>query len=155
LRQLTDTMAYRGPNAQSVWADGAVGLGHTLLRTTDDAQNDGQPCRLDGGDVWIVADARLDGRRELVARLQARGIPALDASRTPDVTLILHAYHAWGEECVRYLLGDFAFVVWDGPARRLFRARDPLGLKLFYYARVGASVLVGKRRGATRTDGRS
>jgi len=148
-------MAYRGPNAQSVWADGAVGLGHTLLRTTDDAQNDGQPCRLDGGDVWIVADARLDGRRELVARLQRRGIPALDASRTPDVTLILHAYHAWGEECVRYLLGDFAFVVWDGPARRLFRARDPLGLKLFYYARVGASVLVGKRRGATRTDGRS
>src|SRR5439155_22927928 len=50
--------------------------------------------------------------------------------------LILHAYHAWGEQCLDYLLGDFAFGVWDGPRRRLFCAVDHLGVRPFYYALV-------------------
>jgi asparagine synthase (glutamine-hydrolysing) len=50
--------------------------------------------------------------------------------------LILHAYHAWEEDCVKHLLGDFAFVIWDGRTRRLFCARDQFGVKPFYYAEV-------------------
>jgi asparagine synthase (glutamine-hydrolysing) len=59
-----------------------------------------------------------------------------------DARLILHAYHVWGEDCVEHLLGDFAFAIWDGRARRLFCARDHFGVKPFYYARVGRTIVL-------------
>jgi asparagine synthase (glutamine-hydrolysing) len=49
--------------------------------------------------------------------------------------LILAAYLTWGEDCVARLVGDFAFVIWDGAQRSLFAARDASGARqLFYYA---------------------
>ncbi|MCS6806091.1 MAG: asparagine synthase-related protein [Acidobacteriota bacterium] len=131
LRRMTEFMTYRGPDAQAVWSDGHVGFGHTLLRTTFESEYEQQPCSLDG-QVWITADARVDGRADLIQALAAHG---RDVRHTAtDVELILHAYHVWGEACVNHLLGDFAFAIWDGHRRRLFCARDHFGLKPFYYA---------------------
>ena len=62
-------------------------------------------------------------------------------STPPDVELILRAYGVWGEDCVRRLLGDFTFAVWDDPRQRLFCARDQLGVKPFFYAQLGQTVL--------------
>ena len=45
----------------------------------------------------------------------------------------MHAYRAWGESCVDYLRGDFAFAIWDDVERRLFCARDHFGIKPFFY----------------------
>ena len=133
LERLTDFMAFRGPDGQGVWLDRNVGFGHTMLRTTFESASEHQPCSLDG-QVWITADARVDGRPELIRKLEAEGRHGLTA--VPDVELILHAYHVWGEDCVEHLIGDFAFAIWDGPRRRLFCARDHLGVKPFYYAQV-------------------
>lgn len=127
-------MAYRGPDAQRTWSDGHVGFGHTLLKTTDEAEREEQPFTLDGAS-WIVADARIDAQRDLIAELQARGEDVKPG--VPDVELVLRAYRVWGEDCVTHLLGDFAFAVWDAPARRLFCARDQLGVKPFFYAQCG------------------
>jgi asparagine synthase (glutamine-hydrolysing) len=137
LRCLTGSLAYRGPDAQSVWQEGPVGLGHTLLATTPEAQRERQPCSLDGR-TWVTADARVDGREDLVKALRADGRAGLEGAN--DVELILHAYAAWGEGCVERLLGDFAFAVWDGPRRRLFCARDHFGVKPFYYATPGGGL---------------
>lgn len=133
LHRMTQFMAYRGPDAQEVWIDGRVGFGHTLLRTTRESAREQQPYSLDG-QVWITADARVDGRTELVRKLAAKG--RRDLGGATDVALILHAYHVWGEDCVQHLLGDFAFAIWDGPKRRLWCARDHFGVKLFYYVQV-------------------
>jgi asparagine synthase (glutamine-hydrolysing) len=138
LAGMTAFLVFRGPDAQTTWADGAVGLGHTLLRTTWEAEHERQPCSLDGF-VWITADARIDDRATLVARLAACGRTA--TPDIPDVELILHAYHAWGERCVEHLLGDFAFALWDTQERRLFCARDHFGVKPFFYARRGDRLL--------------
>jgi asparagine synthase (glutamine-hydrolysing) len=140
LVRMTAFLAFRGPDAQVTWADGPVGLGHTLLRTTFESGHEQQPCSLDG-QVWITADARVDDRENLVNKLQGKGREArLDR---PDVELILHAYHAWGERCVEHLLGDFAFAIWDGRERRLFCARDHFGVKPFFYALVGDRLVFG------------
>lgn len=48
LRDLTGALVYRGPDRQDVWCEGAVGFGHALLRTTDEARHDAQPLSLDG-----------------------------------------------------------------------------------------------------------
>lgn len=130
VERLAGSLAWRGPDAQRTWAAGNVGFGHTLLRTTFEAEHEIQPCTLDG-EVWITADARVDGREDLIRKLTGRGRHAsLDR---PDCELILQAYLAWGPECLEHLIGDFAFAIWDGRARRLFCARDHFGVKPFYY----------------------
>jgi capsular exopolysaccharide synthesis family protein len=131
LRLMTGSLAHRGPDKQQTWLGGPVGFGHTLLSTTTESEDEEQPASLDG-QVWITADARVDGRAELVDQLASLGRHGL--REASDAELILHAYHAWAENCVEHLLGDFAFGIWDGPARLLFCARDHFGVKPFYYA---------------------
>lgn len=99
VQRLTDALTFRGPDAQAIWVDGPIGLGHTLLRTTDEAQYERQPLTLDD-QVWIVADGRVDARQELIAKLAAREGIALEAARTPDVELILRSYLSWGSACL-------------------------------------------------------
>ena len=72
LTRMTAAMAFRGPDARHVWADDRVGLGHTLFRTDVASEQECQPWSF-GGDVWITADARIDGRAALVQRLRGRG----------------------------------------------------------------------------------
>jgi asparagine synthase (glutamine-hydrolysing) len=133
LAQLTDCLKSRGPDRQDVWAEGPAGLGHTLLGTTFESENERQPCSLDGR-VWITADARIDGWGDLKRKLEAAGRNVHEG--VTDAGLILHAYHAWGECCVQHLIGDFAFAIWDGKRQALFCARDHFGVKPFYYAQI-------------------
>ena len=86
------------------------------------------------GQVWITADARVDGRDDLVRKLAAKG--RLELKNATDPELVLHAYHAWGDDCVEHLIGDFAFAIWDERRRGLFCARDHFGVKPFFYARL-------------------
>ena len=138
LQKMTALIAFRGPDAQNVWVDGRVGFGHTMLHTTLESEREQQPCSLDGN-VWITADARIDGRTELKRTLEAQGRTELP--NATDVELILHAYHAWGEDCVKYLIGDFAFAIWDSRQQRLFCARDHFGVKPFFYALMGQCLI--------------
>jgi asparagine synthase (glutamine-hydrolysing) len=138
LERMTDFLKFRGPDAQSTWSQDCIGLGHTLLRTTSDCTHEKQPLTLDGN-IWIAADARIDGQQALRDKLAARGRRGLAAAS--DAELILHAYHAWGDDCLSHLIGDFAFAVWDGPKRRLLCARDHFGVKPFFYALPGREVV--------------
>jgi len=139
LARMTGFMAFRGPDAQEIWTDGNAGFGHTLLRTTDESEHERQPFTLDG-QTWIVADARVDARGDLIPKLKAHGHAEFCPDPT-DVELILRAYQAWGENCVEHLLGDFAFAIWDARQQCLFCARDHLGVKSFFYAHIGQSLI--------------
>ncbi len=132
LSRLTDYLSFRGPDATQIQINGNVGLGHTLLRTGGETQT--QPITLDG-EVWLTADARIDARHELVKKLGLSTTPT-------DAELILHAYETWGEECVKHLLGDFAFVIWDSRRQTLFCARDHLGVRQLYYSQNNRSFVV-------------
>ena len=138
LQSLTDFLSFRGPDACGMWSEGPIGMGHALLRATYESKSERQPADLEG-QYRIVSDARLDARKELIAELQdaERNI----RSNAPDCDLILHAYAVWGTSCVDHLRGDFSFGLWDAVTRRLFCARDHFGVKPFYYARLGKTVL--------------
>lgn len=131
LELMMQRLEFRGPDARETWLEGCAGLGHTLLRTTFESAHERQPFSLDGA-VWITADARIDARGELRSELAGQGRDVSPGAT--DAELILRAYESWGEECARHLLGDFAFAIWDGPRRRLFCARDPFGVRPFFYA---------------------
>jgi asparagine synthase (glutamine-hydrolysing) len=138
LQSLVDFLAYRGPDARNSWIETSIGLGHTMLRTTRESHGESQPAVFEGR-YWIAADARLDGRAELLAALD---LSESEIGRSiPDSELILRGYAKWGSACVEHLRGDFSFAIWDAPDQRLFCARDQFGIKPFYYASIG-SVLV-------------
>jgi asparagine synthase (glutamine-hydrolysing) len=149
LGKMTRFMAFRGPDAQQVWLNGEVGFGHTLLKTTWESDREQQPCTLDG-QVWITADARVDARVELMGKLESAGCS--DVRQATDPELILHAYQVWGEESPKQLLGDFAFVIWDGRRHLLFCARDHFGVKHLFYAEAGKSLLCGNTLNCLRLD---
>jgi asparagine synthase (glutamine-hydrolysing) len=138
LQRLTDYQKFRGPDAQSIWIDGSVGFGHTLLRTDPESEPEQQPLTLDN-ETWIVADCRVDARRALIAELQGRRHQGI--TEVTDAELILRAYSVWGDDCVQHLLGDFVFAIWDGLHQRLFCARDQMGVKPFFYAHVGEHLI--------------
>jgi asparagine synthase (glutamine-hydrolysing) len=80
--------------------------------------------------LGITADAIIDNREELFERLQ------VDKRKRKDITdseLILLSYHKWGVESPKYLVGDFAFMIWDEREQKLFGARDPSGYRTLYY----------------------
>lgn len=134
LQRMANFLAVRGPDGTQIVQAGGAALCRTLLRTGPLSEPDpGIPSR--DGRLWLAGDARLDARDELLEKLRAAGKSV--SAGTPDLHLILHAHSFWGERCVEHLLGDFSFAVWDSRARRLWCARDPLGVKPFYYARLG------------------
>ena len=137
LRRMAALMSGRGPDGQRIWNGGRVGLVHAMLqtRTMCVAQ---QPASIDG-EVWITADARIDGRADLVRALGTAGVT--NVSSADDAHLILRAYQAWGERCVDHLIGDFAFAIWDERSQQLFCARDHFGIKPFYYAEIGGAFI--------------
>jgi asparagine synthase (glutamine-hydrolysing) len=147
LERMVDAQRFRGPDGRGTWVRGSIGLGHALHRTTVESAREVSPTRLEDR-LFVAADARLDARDELCARLRDHGrdVP-LDA---PDPELILAAYDAWGEGCVTRLLGDFSFALWDARRARLVCAVDPLGARAFYYADRGGVFVGGNSLVAVR-----
>lgn len=80
----------------------------------------------------ITADAIIDNREELFERLQ---IHREDRKKITDSQLILLAYEKWGEESPKFLVGDFAYMIWDEKERKLFGARDFSGGRTLYYSK--------------------
>ncbi|WP_316569196.1 lasso peptide isopeptide bond-forming cyclase [Neobacillus sp. YIM B06451] len=84
--------------------------------------------------LTITADAIIDNRYELFEMLN---IKPFEQKNITDSQLLLHAYKKWGEECPRFLIGDFAFMIWDKKKQLLFGARDFSGGRTLYYNSCG------------------
>jgi len=80
--------------------------------------------------LTITADAIIDNRKELFELLN---IPEDTWGKVTDSELILKSYEKWGKNCTQYLIGDFAFAIWNEKAQELFCARDHTGTRTFYY----------------------
>jgi asparagine synthase (glutamine-hydrolysing) len=130
LERMLDCLLHRGSDGSGTWKDGAVGLGHRMLWTTPESLHERLPLVDGSAELVVTADARIDNRDELIRLLEISSRPA---EQIADSQVILAAYEKWGERCVDRLLGDFAFAIWDQRKQSLFCARDPLGVKHFYY----------------------
>lgn len=121
----------------TVWTAGSVGLCAAPL---DSPHDDGPQSFNRDNRRLIVMDGRLDDRTVLARRLDAdlRG----GFSAASDVELVLGAYERWGSGCASHLFGDFSFCLWDADSQQLLCARDHLGVKPLYYARVGGTLIV-------------
>jgi asparagine synthase (glutamine-hydrolysing) len=149
LERMAETIGHRGPDAAGYWLGGPVGLAHRMLHTTPESLQEEQPFLDETGHLCLTFDGRVDNRDELRAALEVRG---KQLRTNTDAELVLRAYEYWDEECPKHLLGDFAFVIWDGPNRRLFCARDVLGLRPLYYYSDDRTFLCGSEPQALFAD---
>lgn len=141
LRTMSDLEPYDGAAAQ-IWTCGSIGLACAPLRSRLHATAD---LRCSARAV-VMLDGRFDDRAGLVARVP----PLRGDDGTKDVDVALRAYEQSGATCVEHIIGDFALCVWDIVHRRLFWARDPLGVKPLYYARLGTTLVVSNVLRAVR-----
>ncbi|HEX9633340.1 MAG TPA: asparagine synthase (glutamine-hydrolyzing) [Gemmatimonadales bacterium] len=130
LREMTDLLTHRGPEAQGHFAEHGVGLGHRRLRIIDLAGGL-QPMFTDDRAMVTVYNGEIYNYRELRATLEAHGHRFRTAS---DTETILYAYRQYGDACVDHFRGMFAIALYDRPRRRLLLIRDRLGIKPLYYA---------------------
>ncbi len=128
-----DALAHRGPDDAGFHVEPGLGLAFRRLSIVDVAGG-AQPLSNEDGSIWIVYNGEIYNHAELRRELEARGHRYRTRS---DTESIVHGYEEWGESCVQRLRGMFAFALWDRPRRRLFMARDRLGIKPLYHARVG------------------
>lgn len=112
------------------WRSGSLFLGCHAQWITPESVREQLPRYEERLKLAITADAIIDNREELFQRLQIE--PSRRYTMT-DSELILLAYAQWGEAAPGYLVGDFAFVIWDEQRERLFGARDYFGNRSLYY----------------------
>jgi len=129
LRRMADCIRHRGPDDRGFYWDAHASLAHLRLSIVDLAGGH-QPMSSESGSVWITYNGEIFNHASLRPELQRAGHRY---QTNCDTEAILHAYEQYGPACVSHFRGMFAFAVWDQPRKRLFCARDRLGIKPFYY----------------------
>jgi len=129
LHRMCAAMVHRGPDDEGIYTERGVGLGMRRLSIIDLATGH-QPISNEDGTVWIVFNGEIYNHAVLREGLIARGHRFRSHS---DTETIVHLYEEYGRECVKELRGMFAFAIWDSRTRKLFVARDRLGIKPLYY----------------------
>jgi len=133
LEAMANVLRHRGPDDTGRLISGPAGLAFRRLSIVD-LSGGHQPMSNEDGTIWIVFNGEIYNHPELRPVLEQRGHRYATNS---DTETILHLYEDYGADCVHHLRGMFAFAIWDKRRQRLFCARDRLGIKPFYYARVG------------------
>ena len=130
MQKMLDAMQNRGNDMEGIWVDGNVGFGHKMLWTTPESLHENQPFLSENSNFLITADVRIDNRDELFKQFE---IDENGFDVVTDISLLLRAYEKWGEECPKYLLGDFAFAILDKIKKKIFFAKDHIGIRPLYY----------------------
>lgn len=150
VRRMTARQRHRGPDDAGLvsWEGGTLGMCRLAIF---DPANGRQPMTSPDGRFHLVFNGAIYNFRELRAELEPRG----HAFRTDcDTEVLLAALAEWGEAALPRLRGMFAFALRDNRGRTLLAARDPLGIKPLYYARLaGDTVVLGSELNALLAGG--
>ena len=124
-------MAHHGPDDDGIYSDPDVALGFQRLAIIDLSPGGHQPMRSADGRFWMVFNGEIYNYLELAQELREEGVPLRTSS---DSEVLLETYARVGKDVVHRLRGMFAFAIWDTWTRELFCARDPFGIKPFFYS---------------------
>ncbi len=152
-RDIQTALKKRGPDQNGLYLSDSAVLIHTRLCVVD-IENGRQPmsCMHDGNRYVIVYNGELYNTAELRSELIERGCEFKGHS---DTEVVLNAFAVFGSECVYQFNGIFAFAIWDEKKRRLFFARDRIGVKPFFYTiENGQFIFASEIKGILKATGR-
>jgi asparagine synthase (glutamine-hydrolysing) len=130
IRTMMQSMKYRGPDDEGLFAEDNVGLGFVRLSILDLSPSGHQPMFSPDGRYVLVFNGEIFNYLELKEELRQKGHSF--ESQT-DSEVLLKAYLEWGEDCLHRFNGMWAFVIYDRKSKQAFAARDRYGIKPFYY----------------------
>ena len=151
IAKMNKSLAHRGPDDEGTWVNNGIALGQRRLSIIDLSPAGHQPMPSYNGRYIIVFNGEIYNYRQLKFDLQRSESGTTQAAyffkTNTDTEVILAAYLRWGEKCLEYLNGMFAFAIWDTENRKLFIARDRLGIKpLYFYFKAGLFVFSSELR---------
>lgn len=127
---MLDAQRIYGAGRPRIGAHGPVEFGIDLRRTVPEDAFDTQPIII--GDTLLIADIRLDNRKDLLRQLGQR---TAEADSAADSSILALAWDRWGSGCIDRLCGEFAIAAFDGKTHELTLARDTTGQRPLHYAR--------------------
>lgn len=145
MRRMAAGLRARGSDRSATWSTAGAGLAVTRSAWELEDGLSGNALVVMDGDLVVAADASLYYQQELRDKLARQDVGI--RGTTPS-HLILAAYRAWNDRCVEHLEGDYAFILYDRRARRVFCARDYGGTRPLYYADRGGRLLVASTMSA-------
>ncbi|HEX7159114.1 MAG TPA: asparagine synthetase B, partial [Edaphobacter sp.] len=139
ISQAIASITHRGPDQQGVWQSETVSLGATRLKIIDTSSGE-QPMSSGDNNYTLVFNGEIYNHTELRHQLEQLGHRFTTAC---DTEVVLHAFIEWDTAAIEKLRGMFGFAIWCESRRRLVLARDRMGIKPLYYARVGRNLYFG------------
>lgn len=138
LRQMTEKITHRGPDADGYYLDDTLAMGFRRLSIID-LEAAQQPLYNEDKTLALMFNGEIYNYQTLRQELQALGHTF---STNGDGETLLHGYEEWGAALLPRLRGMFGFAIWSIPERRLFLARDYFGIKPMHYTRLADGRLV-------------
>lgn len=135
LAEMGAAIAHRGPDGQGTWAEGRVGLAHARLAIIDLSPAGAQPMASADRRVVLTFNGEIYNFRELRHRLAGEGVTFRGSS---DTEVLVELLARFGEKCLPWLNGIFAFAAWFPAERRMILVRDAAGVKPLYWTRAAA-----------------
>ena len=132
LTEMGAAIAHRGPDGQGAWSEGRVGLAHARLAIIDLSPAGAQPMASTDRRVVVTFNGEIYNFRELRDRLSSEGVAFRGAS---DTEVLVELLARFGEKCLPWLNGIFAFAAWFPAERRMILVRDAAGVKPLYWTR--------------------
>jgi asparagine synthase (glutamine-hydrolysing) len=139
LDEMLHVLRHRGPDDDGVYFEKDLALGMRRLSIIDLAGGT-QPISNEDGNIQTVFNGEIYNYQELRRQLESRGHTLATKS---DTEVIVHLYEDLGEQCLTQLRGMFGLAIWDARRRRLFLARDRLGIKPLYYNESAGCLIFG------------
>jgi asparagine synthase (glutamine-hydrolysing) len=125
---MTNAIRHRGPDAEGVYKDESVSLGHRRLSIIDLSDAANQPFEDSSGRYVIVFNGEIYNYQEVKRELVSHHFRT-----NSDTEVILASFKEWGVEGVHKLKGMFVFVIWDRQEKKMYLFRDRMGVKPLYY----------------------
>ncbi len=126
---MVSCLTYRGPDADGIYLDEKISLGHNRLSIIDLSKSANQPMLDNKEELIIVFNGEIYNFQELKKELEDE----YQFKTKSDTEVILAGYRKWGRNLAEHLNGMFAFAIWDKRNQSLLCARDRAGIKPFYY----------------------
>jgi len=132
-----EKIKHRGPEQEGFYIDDDISLCCERLRIQDLRDTAKQPQHNEDKSIWVVLNGEIYNFLELKQKLKNHH----EFYTNSDTEVIVHAYEEYGENCVNFFSGMFAFAIWDSNKKKLFIARDRLGVKPLYYCIIDGNLV--------------
>ena len=126
---ITKAIEHRGPDADGLFEDDYIALGHRRLSILDLSENGNQPMFSADGRYAMIFNGEIYNHWDIRKKFEHK----YNFCSTSDSETLLYGYIEYGESIVKQLNGIFAFAIYDTHAKELFVARDQFGIKPMYY----------------------